>query len=109
MAKAGKDPAARAARERGRLYQARRDFHAGLERRRTRDNVIAGVAGGLIVVAITALQVAYFTVGPAGTGAEPTATVAPLPTTTPTATPEPSSSGEPTPTASASPTPTPEP
>ncbi|WES65446.1 hypothetical protein P0L94_05110 [Microbacter sp. GSS18] len=106
MSKAGKDPAARAARERTRLYQARRDFHAGLARRRTRDNVIACVAGGLIVIGIGAVQVAYFTVGPAGTGAEPSATVAPLPTTTPTSTPSPSASGSPAPTASASPTPT---
>ncbi|GAA1467768.1 dioxygenase [Microbacterium thalassium] len=98
MAKAGKDPSTRAARERARLYQARRDFHAGLGRRRTRDNVIAGVVGGLIVVAITGAQIAYFTVGADG---EPTAT----PTASVAATPSPS------PTSSASPTasPTPEP
>lgn len=99
MAKAGKDPAARAARERARLYQARRDHHAGLGRRRTRDNIIAGVVGGLIVVAIAGLQIAYFTVGPEGAGAEPTAT--------PTSTPDPSASPTPTPTPSATATPTP--
>ncbi len=102
MAKAGKDPSTRAARERARLYQARRDFHAGLGRRRTRDNVIAGVVGGLIVVAITGAQIAYFTVG---ADAEPTATPTATPTASVAVTPAPS------PTSSASPTasPTPEP
>ncbi len=99
MAKAGKDPAARAARERARTYQARRDFHTRLEGRRTRDNVVAGVVGGLIVLGIVGVQIAYFTVGPDGAAAEPTVT----PTATVAATPSA------TPTSSVSPTPTPEP
>ena len=40
-----KDREARAARERTRLYQARRQFHERQAKRRTRDNLIAGIAG----------------------------------------------------------------
>ena len=47
----------RAERERARVYQARQAFHAGQARRRTRDNLIAGVGGGLLILAIVAGQV----------------------------------------------------
>ena len=51
-------------RERARAYRARQEFHESLTARRRRDNLVAGVAGGVLLVAIIAAQVAYFTVGP---------------------------------------------
>ncbi|MDF2492301.1 MAG: dioxygenase [Microbacterium sp.] len=54
----------RAARERARIYQARRDFHAGIAHRRVRDNLIAGIAGGVLILAVVGGQVAYYTLGP---------------------------------------------
>lgn len=46
----------RAEAERARLYAARTAWHDGLIRRRTRDNLIAGVVGGLLVVGAIASQ-----------------------------------------------------
>lgn len=85
MATGGKSPSGKArgdreARERARLYQARTDFYASRTRRRARDNVIAGVVGGIIVLGAIGSQVAYYSVGPG--------TPAPTPTPTPTSTPE---------------------
>lgn len=77
MAKAGGKKDTRAARERTRVYRARQQFHRGTVRRRTRDNVMAGVAGGILILAIIGGQLLYYTEGPGG------------PTPTPTATPEP--------------------
>lgn len=62
--------------ERARLYRARQEFHTGLQNRRRRDNLLAGVGGGILLLAIVGGQIAYFTVGP-GTPAP-----APSPTTT---------------------------
>ena len=84
-------------RERARAYRARQEFHESLTARRRRDNLVAGVAGGVLLVAIIAAQVAYFTVGP-GTPAP-----SPTPSSTSTSTPAP----EPTATDTPSPTPTP--
>lgn len=42
--------------ERARLYAARTAWHEGLIRRRVRDNTVAGILGGLIVVAAFASQ-----------------------------------------------------
>jgi hypothetical protein len=95
----GKDRGTREARERTRLYKARQDFHASQGRRRTRDNLIAGIAGGLLILGVVAAQTAYFVAGPGAP--EPTPTSTPSPTTTP----EPTDSPEPTP--STTPTPTP--
>lgn len=98
-----KDREARAARERTRLYQARRQFHEGQAKRRTRDNLIAGIAGGLLIVGIAAAQTAYFVAGPGVPEPAPTSTPTPTgmtPTPTPTAT---TPASEP----SATPTPTP--
>lgn len=98
-----KDREARAARERTRLYQARRQFHEGQAKRRTRDNLIAGIAGGLLIVGIAAAQTAYFVAGPGAPEPAPTSTPTPTgitPTPTPTAT-------TPTPEPGATPTPTP--
>jgi hypothetical protein len=97
----GKDRGGREARERTRLYQARQDFHAGQGRRRTRDNLIAGIAGGLLILGVVAAQTVYFVAGPGAP--EPTPTSTPTPTTTPT----PVESPEPTPSTTATPTPTP--
>lgn len=101
MATGGKDREARAARERTRLYQARRQFHADQARRRRRDNVIAGVVGGLLVLGIAAAQTVYFVAGPGAPAPEPTSTTTPSPTPTGTA-PAPAPTDSPTPT----PTPT---
>ena len=96
MAAGGKDRDARAARERTRLYQARREFHDAQARRRTRDNVIAGIAGGALILGIAAAQTAYFVAGPGVPEPTPTSTPTPTPTgTTPAPTPTPS--GTPTP------------
>ncbi|WP_127819162.1 dioxygenase [Microbacterium sp. CPCC 204701] len=94
-----KDREARAARERTRLYQARRQFHEGQARRRTRDNLIAGIVGGLLIIGIGAAQTAYFLAGPGAPEPAPTSTPTPTgmtPTPAPTAT---------TPTPDPSPTP----
>jgi hypothetical protein len=76
-------------RERARLYEARRRFHESLGRRRRRDNVIAGVAGGALILAIIGGQVAYYTLGPGAPAPEPAPTSTPTPTPTPTVTPSP--------------------
>ncbi|MFS0867423.1 dioxygenase [Microbacterium sp. 179-B 1A2 NHS] len=93
-------------RERARRYEARRRFSESLVARRRRDNVTAGVAGGVLILAIIGGQVAYYTLGP-GTPEPapaptptPTASVTPSPTATDTAPPS-------TPTPSPTPTPTP--
>ena len=99
MSTGGKDRGTREARERTRLYKARQDFHASQGRRRTRDNLIAGIAGGLLILGVVAAQTAYYVAGPGAP--EPTPTSTPSPTTTP----EPTDSPEPTP--STTPTPTP--
>ena len=98
MATGGKD---RESRERTRLYRARQEFHASQGRRRTRDNLIAGIAGGLLILGVVAAQTAYFVAGPGAP--EPVPTSTPTPTTTPTP------SGAVTPAPSATPTPTPTP
>jgi hypothetical protein len=46
----------RAEAERARLYAARKRWHESLISRRTRDNTIAGVAGGLLIVAALVSQ-----------------------------------------------------
>ncbi|MCM3696675.1 dioxygenase [Microbacterium oleivorans] len=89
-------------RERARVYEARRRFHASVDQRRRRDNLIAGVAGGLLIVALLGAQVAYYTVGPGTPEPAPTPT-APA---SPSGTPSPDVSGSPTPSPSPSDTPT---
>jgi hypothetical protein len=104
VATGGKQRDTRAERERVRVYQARQAFHADQSRRRTRDNLIAGIGGGLLILAVLAGQTAYFTVGPGAPVPTPTTTpspsVTPAPSVTPTSTPEPG--GTPTPTATPS-------
>ena len=100
MATGGKNRDARAARDRTRLYEARRQFHEGQARRRTRDNLIAGIVGGVLVLGLIGAQTVYFVAGPGAPDPAPSST--PTPTeTTPAPTPSPT-----TPEPSATPTPT---
>ena len=102
MATGGKNRDARAARERTRLYEARRQFHDGQARRRTRDNLIAGIVGGVVVLGLIGAQTLYFIAGPGAPEPSPSST--PTPTST---TPDPTPSATTTPEPSATPTPTP--
>ena len=99
-APSGKSRGDREARERARLYQARTAFHEGQKRRRSRDNLIVGIVGGVIVVGAIAGQFAYYGVGPGAPAPAPTPTSTPTPTsplapTPPPVTPEPSPSPTP--------------
>ncbi len=87
----------REAKERTRLYRARQEFHDGLIARRRRDNLVAGVAGGILILAIVGGQTLYYTAGPG----------APTPTPSPSATPtpEPTIPGAPQPSDSPAPGP----
>jgi hypothetical protein len=79
-------------RERARVYQARVALHEAHVRRRSRDNLIAGVVGGILILAVIGAQTAYFVMGPGAPAPSPsvtpisTMTPAPSPTT-PAATP----------------------
>ena len=67
--------AARAAASGRVVYQARQEFHDGQARRRTRDNLIAGIAGGLLILGVVAAQTAYFVAGPGAPEPTPTSTL----------------------------------
>jgi len=60
-----RDRHTRESQERARLHAARGAWHEGIIRRRTRDNLIASIAGGLIVVGAFASQAAVAQVTPA--------------------------------------------
>jgi len=62
----------RVARERARVYQARLDYQRGRQRRRRRDNLIAGIGGTALLLAIIGGQVLYYTSGPGVPEPEPT-------------------------------------
>ena len=109
MATGGKQRDTREARERARVYQARQAFHAGQAGRRTRDNLIAGIGGGVLILAIIAGQAAYFMAGPGAPVPTPTTTPSPTATTTPDASASPTTSPEPSATPAATPTETPAP
>jgi hypothetical protein len=99
VANGGKDRGSRESRERARLYQARQEFHSGRARRRTRDNVIAGIAGGILILGVVGAQTTYFVTGPGAPEPTPTTTgMTPTPTVTPTPTPTSTSTPTPTPT-----------
>ncbi|WP_292835765.1 dioxygenase [Microbacterium sp.] len=88
---AGKNES-RVAKERTRLYQARAEFHDGIVRRRRHDNLVAGVAGGAIILAVIGGQVAYYALGPGRAAPEPISTpipTTPIPTAPPLTTPLP--------------------
>lgn len=95
MAGRGKNRDDRAAQERARVYAARREYHDGLARRRSRDNIVAALAGGALILAALGAQVVYFTAGPG----------APVPAETPAPSPTPSTPETPVPT-TPDPTPT---
>ena len=97
MATSGKD---REARERARVYQARQQLHDDQARRRRRDNLVAGIVGGVLILGVLGAQAAYFTVGPGVP--VPTPSVSPSPSTTPAPTDAPPMTPAPTPTPSAS-------
>jgi hypothetical protein len=99
VAAVGKDRGTRDARERSRIYQARQKFHEDQARRRRRDNLLAGIIGGVLIIAVLGGQVAYFTMGPG--------TPEPAPSVSPTSTPAPTESPSATPSATPTPTPTP--
>jgi len=109
VAAGGKDRDARAARERARLYEARKRFHEEQVHRRRRDNLIAGIAGGVLILGLIAVQTAYFVAGPGAPEPAPTSTPSPtgsMPAPEPTATPDPSSTATPEPTGTPAPGPT---
>ena len=93
---------ARTQAERARLHAARRSWHEGQIRRRVRDNTIAGIAGGVLVVAALASQVVHAQV----TAPEPTPSPSVAPSEAP-ATESPSPTGTPSPEPDPSQTPTP--
>jgi len=70
----------REARERARLYQARRDFHDRAVRRRRRDNLIAAVGGGILILGVVGGQVAFYTLGPGTPAPSPSTSSTPIPT-----------------------------
>lgn len=103
MSSGGKDRGSREARERTRVYQARQSYHDARIRRRVRDNIVAGVGGGLAIALIIVVQTLFFTVGPGTPEPTPTGTSTPSPTTS--STPEPTSTETVAPEPSSTPTP----
>lgn len=79
MAATGSAREQREARERARVYRARQQMHEKRGRRRRRDNLVAGLAGGALILAVVGGQFAYYTVGPGGVASDPTPTVTPTP------------------------------
>ncbi|UOE45228.1 peptidylprolyl isomerase [Agromyces larvae] len=79
------DRQAREERARLRTYQARQEVHARKQRRRVRDNLIAGGVLVVVLVIATAAQLFYFNGGPGTPEAEPSTP----PTAEPTETPAP--------------------
>ena len=79
--------------ERARAYQARKEFHEGVVARRRRDNLLAGVAGGALILAVVGGQIAFYTLGPGA----PEPTPGPTPTATPTITESPTPTESPSP------------
>lgn len=82
MATGGRGRDARDARERARVYQARQQLHEAQIRRRRRDNLVAGIAGGAVILAALGGQVAYFTAGPGAPEPAPSSSTEPSPTST---------------------------
>ncbi|MGB4135696.1 MAG: hypothetical protein WA971_03980 [Microbacterium sp.] len=78
--------------ERARRYAARAAWHESRIRRRVRDNVIASVVGGVLVLAAIGSQVAHAQNDP------PTPSPSPSPAATNPSTPGPSQTPEATPT-----------
>ncbi len=69
MAAGGKDRGTRDARERSRIYQARQKFHDDQARRRRRDNLLAGIIGGALILAVARRSGRLLHDGPRRSGA----------------------------------------
>ncbi len=102
MATGGRQRGTRDERERARVYQARRSFHEGQSRRRTRDNLVAGIGGGILILAVIAGQTAYFLAGPGAPSPEPTSSSTPAPSVSPSPTTDDTETPLPTPAPSTS-------
>lgn len=85
--KSGRERSAQQERERARVYQARQQLFSDQQRRRVRDNWIAGIVAAVVVAGAIAGQAAYYSAGPG----------APTPEPTPSPSPSVSSSTEPIP------------
>ena len=82
---AANDRQAREERARLRTYQARQEVHRRTVRRRTRDNVIAGIALVVVLALATGAQLLYFSGGPGTPEAEATPTPTPSASAVPSA------------------------
>ena len=98
MAAAAGKKQSRVEKERTRAYRARQEFHDGLLARRHRDNIVAGVAGGLLILAVVGGQVAYYTMGPGAPAPAPIPSDSSTPAPTPVELPGSSEIPTPTPT-----------
>ncbi|WP_243074787.1 dioxygenase [Microbacterium sp. SS28] len=105
MATGGKDREGRESRERARVYQARQQLHEDQAKRRRRDNLLAGVIGGILILGVLGVQTLYFTAGPGAP--EPAPSVTPSPSTTPAPVDTPAPTETPLPSVEPTPTPTP--
>ncbi len=83
MATAGRGREDREARERARVYAARQQLHSDQGRRRRRDNLLAGVIGGLVILGAIGAQTLYFTTGPGAPEPAPTSSTGPSPSGSP--------------------------
>jgi hypothetical protein len=99
VASGGKQRDSAQARQRARVYQARQTFHAEQSRRRTRDNLIAGIGGGVLILAVIGAQTAYFLAGPGAPVPSPSTSLSPTPATTPAPSQTPAQTPSPSPTA----------
>lgn len=72
------------------MYQARQTYRAGQLRRRSRDNLIAAVVGGVLILGVVGGQIAFYAAGPGAPVPSPSpssSTSATVPAPTPTITP----------------------
>ena len=79
------DREAREARARLRAYQARQGVHEHRAKRRTRDNIVAGIVVVAVAVVAVGAQLAYFNGGPGTPEPSASSTATPTPTPSPTA------------------------
>lgn len=77
---ASNDRQAREERARLRTYQARQEVHAGKQRRRTRDNVIASIVLVVVLALAVGAQLFFFNGGPGSPEPAPDASATPTPT-----------------------------
>ena len=73
------------------------EMRDGQKRRRVRDNVLAGVVGGVMILAVVGGQIAYHTVGPGVPEPTPTETSQPAPPLLPEDPDEPTEPADPEP------------